>query len=87
MNYKNNDLLQDLEARFQKKLDWMFYIIMAVILMVIVSNFYLLKERLIKSHKFWQRQVSKFEALILSIVILWFKSITKKLGTWLSPAG
>jgi uncharacterized membrane protein len=40
---KNNDLLH-LEARFQKKLDWMFYIIMAVILMVIVSNFYVLKD-------------------------------------------
>ncbi len=43
------------------------------------------KERLIKSHKFWQRQAFKFEALILSIVILWFKSITKKLEAWLSP--
>ncbi len=44
MKNKNNDLLQNLEARFQKKLDWMFYIIMAVILMVIVSNFYALRD-------------------------------------------
>ncbi len=44
MKNKNNDPLQHLEARFQKKLDWMFYIIMAVILMVIASNFYILKD-------------------------------------------
>ena len=46
----------------------------------------LLKEDLINLDEFWQRQVFKFEALVLSIVILWFKPITKKLGTWLSPA-
>ena len=45
------------------------------------------KEALINLAEFWQRQVSKFKALILSIVILWLKSITKKLGTWLSPVG
>ncbi len=31
------------------------------------------KESLINLVEFWQRQVFKFEALILSIVILWFK--------------
>jgi len=46
-----------------------------------------LKEPLINLDEFWQRQVSKFETLVLSIVILWLKPITKKLGTWLSPAG
>jgi len=46
-----------------------------------------LKEPLINLDEFWQRQVFKFEALVLSIVILWFKPITKKLETWLSPAG
>jgi TusA-related sulfurtransferase len=30
-----------------------------------------LKEALIKSHNFWQRQVSKFEAFVFCIVILW----------------
>jgi len=40
-----------------------------------------LKENLINLAEFWQRQVFKFEALILSIVIPRFKSITKKLET------
>jgi len=43
------------------------------------------KEAVNNLDEFWQRQVFKFEALVLSIVILWFKPITKKLGTWLSP--
>jgi len=38
-----------------------------------------IKEPLINLDEFWQRQVFKFEALVLSIVILWFKPITKKL--------
>jgi len=46
-----------------------------------------LKESLNNLAEFWQRQVFKFKALILSIVILWLKSITKKLETWLSPVG
>jgi hypothetical protein len=29
------------------------------------------KEGLIKSNNFWQRQVSKFEAFVFCIVILW----------------
>ena len=46
----------------------------------------MIKEALNNLAEFWQRQVFKFEALILSSVILWFKSITKKLETWLSRA-
>ncbi len=67
-----------------KKLEKM-HIISLVILIIFGSLTLAFKGSLIKSNKFWQRQVSKFETLISSIVILWFKSITKKLGTWLSP--
>ena len=47
----------------------------------------LIEEALINLVEFWQHQVFKLEALVLSIVNLWFKSITKKLETWLSPVG
>ena len=46
-----------------------------------------LKESLNNLAEFWQRQVFKFEAFIFSIVILWSKSITKKLETWRCPEG
>jgi hypothetical protein len=35
--------VKKLEARFNKKLDWIFYMIMAIILMIIASNYYVLK--------------------------------------------
>ncbi len=47
----------------------------------------MIKEALINLSEFWQRQVSKFETLVFSIVILWSQPITKKLETWLSPEG
>ena len=46
----------------------------------------ILKDSLNNLDEFWQRQVFKFETLVLSIVILWFKPITKKLETYrISP--
>ncbi len=35
--------IKKLEARFNKKLDWAFYMIMVIILMIITSNYYVLK--------------------------------------------
>jgi len=35
--------IKNLEDRFNKKLDWIFYMIMAIILMIITSNYYVLK--------------------------------------------
>ncbi len=49
---------------------------MNVLFNIFVQYNKVLKGILIKYHKFWQRQVIKFEALVLSSVILWFKPIT-----------
>ena len=38
-----NNEINKLEDKFNKKLDWVFYIIMTIIVMIIASNYYVLK--------------------------------------------
>ena len=42
-NNASKNSLKGLEAQFNKKLDWQFYVIMAVLLMMIGGNYYALR--------------------------------------------
>jgi len=53
--------------------------------MGVIQSF--LKETLIKSHKFWQRQISSIKACDLLMLTAFKVNITQRLGIWLSPEG
>ncbi len=42
-NNASKNSLKELEAQFNKKLDWQFYVTMALLLMIVGGNYYVLR--------------------------------------------